>query len=118
MRPTILWVCALALGAGGCKDPSEAHAAALVQAAKCAEVTDALGTPLDGVWFGYHQNTSAGYQAITVEGSISGPKGSGDIEFDAEKGSGWSIKRGKVVVKGKTIDIVACTAPSAAPSSS
>jgi len=48
---------------------------------------------------------------MEVSGRIRGPRGSGDLNFEAiERGSSWAITRGFVVADGTAIDIVQCTA--------
>jgi len=99
----------LVLFGSGCEGAKKAHSAALKQAAKCALVTDALGTPLDGSLSGFEQRSGGGASKIDAHGSVTGPKGGGAIHYEGiGDGKTWSIVRGWVIAKGKTIDIVAC----------
>jgi hypothetical protein len=107
MRLLVLLAALLCLS--GCESAKKAHTTALKQAASCKLVTDMLGEPLEGSLSGFEQSSGSGSSKIEGQGSVNGPKGGGALHFEGiGDGETWSIIRGWIIAKGKTIDIVAC----------
>jgi hypothetical protein len=111
----------VALIMGGMKS-SDAYKLALARASQSAEVTEAIGSPVEaGWWLTGKINVSGSSGQADIQFPISGPKGKATVCCQATKFAGqWQIQRLTVIVTGagKNIDLIKPEPESSVPASS